>query len=339
MLTFYRPLVFKATDLVKDDQELVRRNKDPIARPLVRRPAYGKAGSLHGCRTNFFSIDIGDAIIYLYAIKINPEVRDKRKKRQLVTLFEKEPRFRVYSEKTAMDFPGDHIVSKEQLTFDVRVDYETVTKVESYTFSFHELRKISTTEVKEYAAGRLPGLSIGDLEHSVTALNIILAKFPRSNIAMMTIGKHKYFPTSDNKAMYLSNGIDCIRGFFTSLRTLNHGLTLNVNICTSAFTSHRFDLLGLMDRWAGDQNPAIPLATLCQRKDPALIAFITGLHVRSDHQTRGKVQLLTVHGLTDQYPGRTKYLNTQELISARFQRRTKITPFFFPLALTRESRC
>jgi hypothetical protein len=317
----YRQLVFKAADLLADDKELARRNQDPVPRALTRRPAYGKGGELFGCRTNFYRMMIGYATFYLYQIQISPEITDRRKKKLVVAQAEEDAQLRAHINSTALDFTCEHMVSKMPLDFSIVVDFESVRNVERYTISFGEIHRFSTNVIQEYTSGRLPGLSVMDLEKTITAINIILAKYPRSNPMLWTTGKHKYFPISSGDAFQLSPTTECIRGYYTSVRMLNSGVTMNVNISSSAFTRSGVNLLFLMEQWVRERGPDARLTDLILRKDPGLIRFISGLLVRTDQLTRGDLQILTVAGISDSLPADAQYWNSRLSVVEYLQKR------------------
>ena len=324
----HRQLVFKPADLVADDKELVRRNQDPVQRALARRPNYGKEGELFGCRTNFYKMVIGQATFFLYQIHISPEVKDRRKKKLVVAQAEEDPQFKVLMTSTALDFPCDHVVSKVPLDFSIVVDFESIKKLERFTISFREIHRFGTDVIQKYTSGHLPGLSVMDLEMTITAINIILAKYPRKNPSLWTIGKHKYFPVDGGSAFQLSPTTECIRGYYTSVRTLNSGVTMNVNISSSAFTRSGVNLLFLMEQWATERGPGSRLTDLVFRKDVSLIRFIRGLLVRTDQLTRGDLQILTVAGISDTLPADALYWKTRVSVVDYLQKR--IPPIFSP---------
>ena len=79
-------------------------------------------------------------------------------------------------------------------------------------------------------SGEHPGVDTLPL---VSALNLILQKYAQKN--GVRVSKTKYFFPASSQHHSLSLGVEAFRGFFMSVRPMYKQLTVNINVCMTAF--------------------------------------------------------------------------------------------------------
>lgn len=90
-------------------------------------------------------------------------------------------------------------------------------------------------------------------EEIVQALNIVMAKRVNEDPGIVPQGQNKYFVLDNNPAS-LTGGLVALRGYYSSIRTSNARILLNLNACTSAFYS-AVPLWKIMAEFLGGTTP------------------------------------------------------------------------------------
>lgn len=222
--------------------------------PLPRRPGYGTVGRQTWVRANFFPVDLPEDAVFMYDVKIEPEVKNRRKRRRLYDILENHPGFKEFSKHTATDY-GKIIVSMKPLNpkAPATKDGEKEDRIEvniiytdndaspppaegknEYKFLINRSAYIEPSDFQDYVNGRNPHYSP---EQPIQAMNIILAKFPSKSISMVPVGRNKFFVLSDDQQLKfdLGAGLIALKGFYTSIRPSVGNVLCNLNVCTTAF--------------------------------------------------------------------------------------------------------
>ena len=190
----------------------------------------------------------------MYDVKIEPEVKNKRKRRRLFDILENHGEFKELSKHTATDY-GKIIVSTVPLNknappgpegekldrVEVTVTYKDADDSPEpaegkgiHKFIVTRSCHIKPKDFEDYVAGRNPFYSP---EQAIQAMNIILAKFPSKSISMVPVGRNKFFVLSDDNQLRfdLGSGLIALKGFYTSIRPSVGNVLCNLNVCTTAF--------------------------------------------------------------------------------------------------------
>jgi len=190
----------------------------------------------------------------MYDVSIEPEVKNKRKRRRLYDILECHVGFKDFAKHTATDY-GKIIVSIKPLNPNAPAtrDGEKADRVEvnviytdtddspppaegknGYKFIISRTAYIEPSDFQDYVTGKNPNYSP---EQAIQAMNIILAKFPSKSISMVPVGRNKFFVLSDDNQLRfdLGAGLIALKGFYTSIRPSVGNILCNLNVCTTAF--------------------------------------------------------------------------------------------------------
>jgi hypothetical protein len=229
---------------------------------MPRRPGYGTVGKPSWVRANFFPVDLPKDAVFMYDVKIDPEVKNKRKRRRLYDILENHDDFRSLALHTATDY-GKIMVSTKCLNpkapptrdgekedrVEITIIYtdtdDSPTPAEGkgvHKFIISRTALIQPSDFEDYVMGKNPNYSPAQ---AIQAMNIILAKFPSKSISMVPVGRNKFFVLSnDNQLSYdLGAGLIALKGFYTSIRPSVGNILCNLNVCTTAF--YEYDPLDL----------------------------------------------------------------------------------------------
>lgn len=222
---------------------------------MPRRPGYGTVGRPAWVRANFFPVKLPEDAIFMYDVNIEPDAKNKRKRKRLYEILEKHEGFKAFMKHTATDY-GKIIVSTKPLNpkaaatsageKDDRVEVSIVytdtddqpkPEVENpkhkHTFIITRTALIQPSDFQDYVAGRNPNYSPSQ---AIQAMNIILAKFPSKSPTMVPVGRNKFFVKGDNQLQVdIGAGLLAVKGFYTSIRPSVGGVLCNLNVCTTAF--------------------------------------------------------------------------------------------------------
>lgn len=146
-------------------------------------------------------------------------------------------------------------------------------------------------ELLSYLCNTGPAAVLDAKEEIVQALNIVMAKRVNEDARIVAHGQNKYF-VLENNPMSLSGGLVALRGYYSSIRTSNARILLNLNACTSAFYSS-VPLWRVMSEFLGGTAPRPGGAwdRLAIRK---LQSFLKLLKVETSYLVRDGVRLVRV---------------------------------------------
>lgn len=108
-------------------------------------------------------------------------------------------------------------------------------------------------ELLSYLCNTGPAAVLDSKEEIVQALNIVMAKRVNEDPNIVPHGQNKYFVLETNPAS-LTGGLVALRGYYSSIRTSNARILLNLNACTSAFYS-AVPLCRVMEEFLGATAP------------------------------------------------------------------------------------
>ncbi|KAK8169311.1 Piwi domain-containing protein [Phyllosticta citrichinensis] len=250
---------------------------------LARRPDYGTLGRETTVYTNYFALSLKNAPdIYRYAVSIQPEEQQKRKKRRILEILLDD---RVWSSAICATDYSQVVITNKKVTlaegphnrraFQVQwypADGEPIPdRVEGQeesearerartkntkTVLVEELGTVSLQELLSSLKSDNMGVQYPLKEEAIQALNIILSKAPQTAHDMAAVGQNKYFPINGNRHAErhnLSEGLQALRGYFASARTSISRLLVNINVSTAAFYKAG-SLLELMQDYLGPTN-------------------------------------------------------------------------------------
>lgn len=151
--------------------------------------------------------------------------------------------------------------ARDRNTFKVLIKYQN-----SYTLR----------EIIQYLRSPSSGALYAGRDPLVQILNIIMTKAPNGANNVRNVGQNNFYPFNGHPGTEFSNlgnGLEALRGYFTSVRPAINRLLVNLNVTSGAFYK-ALPLMGLMDEFRGG---------LDQRE-----AFLRMLKVRADYIKDGQ---------------------------------------------------
>ena len=191
----------------------------------------------------------------MYDVDIEPEVKNKRKRKRMFEILEKHPGFAAFAATTATDY-GKIIVSTKTLNpkagktaagqkedrVEITVIYQESDDMplpekgkNEHKFTIQRTAEVQPADIKGYVNGENPNFNPNT---AIQALNIMLAKFPSRSLEMVPVGRNKYFVagSSDPALSFdIGGGLVALKGYYTSVRPSVGNLLCNLNVCTTAF--------------------------------------------------------------------------------------------------------
>ncbi|KAF4312601.1 argonaute-like protein [Botryosphaeria dothidea] len=247
---------------------------------LARRPDYGTCGRETIVYTNYFPLNVATQCpdIYRYAVSFQPEENAKRKKRRYLEILLQEPAFQgvmlatdysqiVITNKKVPLSEGTHNRKAFEIQWyppdgepipesDESEKAQVARKKATKTLLVEELGTISLLELLNSLTSTGAGAYYPLKDEAIQALNVILARGPHVAPNMVAVGQNKFYPVGQHpltEAWNLSEGLQALRGYFSSARTSVNRILVNINVSTSAFYKPG-NLLELMQDYLGPSN-------------------------------------------------------------------------------------
>ncbi|KAJ5168119.1 uncharacterized protein N7482_003713 [Penicillium canariense] len=206
---------------------------------LALRPGYGTKGRAIVLRANFFEMEFKPSVkFYSYRVKISPEPNPKRHLKEIFANILATPNIAAIG--AATDGSTELVTLGEignisPLTVKVDMNGEGFKEysvhLDSYGVIDHQ--KV-VTGLRDAALKEL----IDREAIVVRALNILMGGHPSKDPGTVTIGKggNKFFWVDDRQqSADLQGGLECLRGFFASVRLSAGRVLLNLNVTHTAF--------------------------------------------------------------------------------------------------------
>ncbi|KAJ5898937.1 hypothetical protein N7495_003681 [Penicillium taxi] len=230
------------TKNIQFEEAVTKTNKDQKAKigEIALRPSYGTLGKKTNLRVNFFAMEFKPGVTWFcYKVGIKPEPSPRRLLKEIFWKLLQDPRIKTVH--GASDSAAEVItVGKITGSLAFKIGLEAGVKKEDKVYD------VTLSEGIEIDHKVLNG-SLLDLkqEHvpseliAVRALNILMAGYPAEDpkgVAIIGKGRNKYFWIDERKQNAdLSGGLECVRGFYSSVRLAAGRVLLNLNVNHSAF--------------------------------------------------------------------------------------------------------
>ena len=278
------------------------------------RPGYGTQGMPIILRTNYFKITTaGNDTLHRYDIAFSAELT-RNKRADLVKQLVQQPMFNNIH--WATDY-GKFLVTTAQLNFGGLKEWKTKLTVtpppgnsqttqgpapdfvqQAQQRNTAEVRltfnrTFSLSEMIQYLRSVSPGASYLGNEDLIQMLNIIICKPPRASSTITSVGGNKFYPFHGDalsEIFNLKDGLQALRGYFSSVRPAVGRLLLNINVTSGAFYE------------------PIPMTTAMAKlkgKRNELMAFAKGLkveakYVRNNERAPYMTKVKTIFGFWKQ---------------------------------------
>lgn len=245
---------------------------------LPPRKQYGTAGKPIILRANYFSMSVAmDAKLCRYDVAIKQDEKTKRKKRRLMTMLLNEPAIKARS--AATDFSSILVTAgkldlgkSDSKTFELvyheahEPPFPPPTEGEDNALTAARNRKKKTIEVKFLRSYNVQELisaisspNLGARYHDqgdiVQVLNIVTNSVASTLANVTQVGGNVFYPNQNPLKMEsdLGQGLQALRGYFSSVRLSTKRILLNVNVSHSVFYPP-MKLPDLMRAFAGTQR-------------------------------------------------------------------------------------
>ena len=291
-------------------ENTIVRSLEDVVRTGVRnphRPSYGTTGEAVEFQTNYFPVVLPhELVLYRYSTTIDVRVDKERKKlpepknkklKQIIRLLlsdleSSEPKLPVVT-----DFKSTLVCSKEipQNRRDPLIKYYHEDDIgpgndpQTYQLHIEEiLPPLRVSVLREFLASTHNVPPYEHRESMLQALNILLGHHAKSTRTTTMVGGNRAFPnTKDTENLYLTEGLEAVRGYFLSVRLASSRTLVNVNVSHGAFYE-AIKLSELIENWITDQG-----RRLGDEDWVRLEAFLKGLKVRTNYLKDGNGKRIT----------------------------------------------
>ncbi|KAJ5217111.1 hypothetical protein N7468_010119 [Penicillium chermesinum] len=242
-------------NVINLEDQAVKHNATLKTQPnaIERRPDYGTVGQPIHLRANFFNMELNKSIkFYCYRVDIEPTPKIPRLMKDIHLELLKEDR--MVKSHAMTDFMHEIFTVKEIDMTHVMVDIDKDKKKKSgrsnadhvFKCAFKLVAVIDHTKI--LASLRQPSSKYPIEQENILirALNIMMSAYPftdRENVKTIGKGATKFFRIDDRRNNFapLTGGLECGRGFFSSVRLAAGNILLNLNVChNSMFLSGAF---------------------------------------------------------------------------------------------------
>lgn len=228
-------------EITKFEDKCIAQNKGQRARTgqLALRPEYGSNGTEIIVRANFFEAIFKSPKWMSHKVKISPEPQNVRLRREVfIELMGK----REVREAHAATDGAQEIVAMKDLTVHspIRVtvdanlrgakDFDVVLSRGELGEPSQLLTSLDNTSLREQTPAELS---------TIRLMNILMSAHPFRDAGVATIksanGTKVFWTDTRKQACYLGGGIECIRGFNSSVRVCDNRILVNLGINHSSF--------------------------------------------------------------------------------------------------------
>ncbi|XP_023519443.1 protein argonaute 5 [Cucurbita pepo subsp. pepo] len=225
------------------EKTLVLQNVPPSsskAMTVAKRPGYGTIGRKVVVRANHFLVQVEDKDLYHYDVSITPEVTSKKVCRdiihQLAKMYKESHlggRFLAYDGGKSVYVAGElPFVSKEFLIKLVRNDDAGSSQPKRKEREFKVTIKFASKPDLNHLQQFLHGRQRDAPQETIQVLDVVLRTTP--SIHCTVVGR-SFFSTEFGKPGELGNGVEYWRGYYQSLRPVQMGLSLNIDVSARSF--------------------------------------------------------------------------------------------------------
>ncbi|KAG0492052.1 hypothetical protein HPP92_005140 [Vanilla planifolia] len=202
------------------------------------RPGKGSYGAKCVVKANHFFAELPNKVLYQYDVSITPEVNSRARNRavmeELVKLFKDSHlggRLPVYDGRKSLYTAGPlPFTSKEfQVTLD---DEDDGIRTERKQRNFRIVIKFAARADLHHLAMFLAGKQADAPQDALQILDIVLRELPTARYSSFA---RSFYSPHLGRRQPLGDGLESWQGFYQSIRPTQMGLSLNIDMSTTAF--------------------------------------------------------------------------------------------------------
>ncbi|CAN1266715.1 Protein argonaute 1 [Linum perenne] len=202
------------------------------------RPGKGTVGSKCVVKANHFFAELPDKDLHQYDITITPEVASRGVNRavmnQLVTLYREShlaKRLPAYDGRKSLYTAGPLPFTSKEFRITL-VDEDDGTGAKRREREFRVVIKLAGRADLHHLGQFLQGKQADAPQEALQVLDIVLRELPNSRYS--PVGRSFYSPDLGRRQQ-LGDGLESWRGFYQSIRPTQMGLSLNIDMSSTAF--------------------------------------------------------------------------------------------------------
>ncbi|XP_027345227.1 protein argonaute 5 isoform X5 [Abrus precatorius] len=207
------------------------------------RPGYGKAGLKIQVRANHFLVQVAERDLYHYDVSITPEITSKKVCREVMSLLTQMyhdvmgKRTPAYDGRKSLFTAGPLPFQSKEFVVKLSNDDEQVSSSSATAKKKRErefrvtIRYASKTDL-HHLTQFLNRLQLDCPQETIQALDVVLRATPSYKYDV--VGRSFFAPELGQPGP-LGGGIEYWRGYYQSLRAIQMGLSLNIDVSARAF--------------------------------------------------------------------------------------------------------
>uniref|UniRef100_A0A0A0LUC9 PAZ domain-containing protein n=1 Tax=Cucumis sativus TaxID=3659 RepID=A0A0A0LUC9_CUCSA len=262
-----------------------------------RRPNFGQLGTKCLVKANHFLAIIPESDISHYNVKITPEVTSRKMKKNILTELVKQYRTTELGMRLPVYDGGSNLytagllpfISKEFTVILANEEEGTGTPRErEFKVQIKFVTLASMHQLRELLAGK----QVNNPQEALTIIDIVLRELHAQRY--ISVGRSFYSPCI-KKPQHVGGGLQAWRGFYQSIRPTQMGLSLNIDMSSTAF----IEAIPVIDFVAQLLNKDVYSRTLSDADRIKVKKVLRGVKVEVTH--RGNVRRkYRISGLTSQ---------------------------------------
>ncbi|PHT51932.1 Protein argonaute 1A [Capsicum baccatum] len=202
-----------------------------------RRPGYGQLGTKCLVKANHFIAELSERNLSQYSVKITPEVKctilNKAIIAELVKLHKDVDlgkRIPVFDGRGTIYTAGLLPFNSKEFTITLGDDDEWIgiTKERKFTVTIKFISQANLHQLRELLSGK----QVENPPQALKIIDIVLRELASQRY--ISVGRFFYSPNI-KKPQTLGNGLQSWRGFYQSIKPTQMGLSLNIDMSTTAF--------------------------------------------------------------------------------------------------------
>lgn len=203
-----------------------------------KRPGYGQLGTKCVVKANHFLAQMSISDLFHYSVQINPEVTSRKLGKAIMTQLVKVHRDNELGMRLPVYDGGRNLYTAGFLPFTSKeftvklVDEDegtgNITREREFKVTIKFVAVASMVKLQELLSGK----QVDNPQEAINVIDIVLRELAAQRY--ISVGRFLYSPEL-KKPQQLGGGLESWRGFYQSIRPTQMGLSLNIDMSTTAF--------------------------------------------------------------------------------------------------------